>query len=323
MYSRLIERTNKKLFGKRCDDNHLFFYYSVNSFPGLLADKYEFKTEDETTLRGHFYYYPKYDKKKIVIFCHGFNAGYRSYFPEINYLCKAGFKVLAFDYKGTFESDGKSLTGFSEPIEDLYCLLKTLKNEGYFEKYEISLIGHSWGGFAIGNILNYFDNISKAIVISGPTSLADYLDGRLPKYFPFKKRLLLETLQIEATIYPRFYSSTAISAYLKTKTKVLLVHSIDDKVVNFSFSADKVRRNIGEKSNIEYYFIKNHNHNPTYTVDAVIYFNSIIDKYNSLLKHHKLRTYEEKKLYFKDVKWENMTKLDNGVMRKITNYLKK
>jgi dipeptidyl aminopeptidase/acylaminoacyl peptidase len=322
MYKKIVEKTDQKMFGKRCDDNHLFFYYSASDFKGLLDDKYEFKIEDGTTLRGHFYYYPNFDPKKLIIFCHGFSAGHRSYFPEIEYLCKAGLKVLAFDYKGTFESDGENLTGFSEPIEDLYSLLNTLTKEGYFDKYEISLIGHSWGGFAIGNILNYFDNISKAIVISGPTSLADYLDGYLPKYIPFRKRLILETLEKEATIYPKFYSSTSISAYLKTKTKVLLIQSIDDKVVNFNFSSGKVQRTIGKKKNIEYYFIKDHVHNPTYSKDAVIYFNSVIDKYNDLLKHHKLKTFEEKQAYFKDVKWKDMTKLDKNVMNKITTFIK-
>src|SRR5574344_30177 len=322
MYKRLVQKVDKDSFLKRCDDNHIFFYHKASDYKGLKDDKYEFKTEDGTTLRGHFYYYPNYNKKELIIFCHGFGGGHRSYLDYINFFCLNGYRVLAYDYKGTFESDGENLGGFSEPIVDLLALLNTLKKEGYFDKYKVSCIGHSWGGFAIGNALNYFDGINKAIIVSGPTSFADYLEGSIPNKLPFKNKAIEEFLRVEKINYPKYYNSTAITGYLKTSTKVLLVQSQDDKIVNFNYSSLKVKNAIGEKDNIKYYFINHHNHMPLTSVDSCIYYEKTFDGYYKLLKKHKLKTIGEKKAYFKNTDWDKMTELDYTTMNLILDFIK-
>jgi len=321
MYEKLIEINHKKKFGSRFDDNHIFFYFKASDFKGLRDKKYEFSKKDGTILRGHFYNYSNYNKKDLIIFCHGFASSHRSYFPEINQLCLNGYRVFAFDYKGTFESDGENLGGFTEPIEDLYTLLNTFREQGYFKKYRISLVGHSWGGFAIGNVLNFIDDIYKAVIISGPTSSADYLSGSMPKFMPFKAKAIESFLQKEAKIYPQFYDSTSLNAYKKTATKVLLVQSTDDPVVNFEYSSKIVKDVIGDKDNLEYYFINHHSHNPTYTNEASTYFNKVFNEYYNEIKHHKLKTIGEKKNYFKNVDWDKMTEIDHVVMNRIIDFL--
>src|SRR5574344_1030890 len=184
MYKRLVQKVDKDSFLKRCDDNHIFFYHKASDYKGLKDDKYEFKTEDGTTLRGHFYYYPNYNKKELIIFCHGFGGGHRSYLDYINFFCLNGYRVLAYDYKGTFESDGENLGGFSEPIVDLLALLNTLKKEGYFDKYKVSCIGHSWGYIRVPiEIIKIIRN-KKNTTILGPLRTNDR-----SRYFPSSRKL--------------------------------------------------------------------------------------------------------------------------------------
>lgn len=321
MFKTFCDKASKKLFGHRVDDNHIIFYYKYSDFPGLISEDYSFQKPDGTTLKGHFYSYDNCDKKNLVIFCHGIGGGHRSYLKEIEYLCSKGLKVYAFDYQGTFESEGKDLGGFSEPLLDLNILLNDFKNKGLLKNKRISLIGHSWGGYAVSNILNYYDEINNVVAISAPISFDQALDQTLINSL-FRKRIAKAATQREALNYPRHYNSSAIAAYKKTRTRVLIIHSKDDEKVLYKSSVDTIKKEVGIKENIHYIIVDGRNHNPTYTTEAVKYLDKTFKKYNSLDKKKTFKNDDDRHLFFKDIDWNKMTTLDPKIMDAIVSFIK-
>ena len=266
---------NKQII-RRYDDDHILHYYSYKDFPSLEARPMEFINKDGYKIKGYFYSYPNYKKDHLVIFCHGLGGGHRSYMKEIELLAKEGYEVLSYDYLGCFESEGKSIKGFTESIVTLNTLLNYLKDSGYTKDKKVSLVGHSWGGYTVSNILNYYKDIYSISVISGFTSIKSFAKELMPK---FQK----EFYKCEKKINPSIVDSSSIDAFKNTSTHVLIIHSKDDKMVPITFGADELKENINNP-NVKYLIVDNKSHNPNYTIEAVKYLNECQALYKQNVK---------------------------------------
>ena len=142
MFKRQIEKAYKELFGSRCDDPRYKHYFTYIDFPPMKEEAISFISQDNNTLRGGLYYdkESRDDYDKLVIFCHGMGGGYLAYMSEINMLVKNGFLVLAYDYTGTFSSDGESLKGFTLPLLDLKYCHKFIKENERLKNKELMII---------------------------------------------------------------------------------------------------------------------------------------------------------------------------------------
>ena len=125
-----------------------------------------------------YYYYPNYQKDKIVLFCHGLGPGHVSYLREIELLAELGFKVLTLDYTGCGESKGKNMRSLNQPTRDAMELLNLLQI-----KEEIILMGHSLGGYTALNLLSLRDEIKKAVVLAPFITIESLLTAFLKKKF--------------------------------------------------------------------------------------------------------------------------------------------
>lgn len=304
---------HNKVFGKRCDQSPCIKYFSHLDFEGLLKEEFSFKNEIGNTLRGGEYYYPNYSEKNtLVLFFHGMGGGHLAYMREIEYLCKQGFRVISYDMNGTIESDGGSLGGFCQILSDANAALKHIKNATKYKGLDIYVVGHSWGGYTAGNILNYHQDIKKCVEISGIISMEDGFNEMVPL-----KSLRKGLIEFERNKYPKYASSSMIDAFNNNKDcKVLVVHSKDDNRVNFEKNYHRLECEV-KNDNVSYYFVENKKHNPTYTSDAVKYLN---DTFTKLGKFHS----NKKRLEFsKNIDWEKMCELDEEVMNHIVDFLKK
>ena len=108
----------------------------------LICENVEFPSESGSEIKGWFI--KGRNGQGVVVLMHGLRANRFSLVERIRFLRNAGFSVLAFDFQGSGESDGKQITfGFVES-KDAEASLKYVKQKLPDEK--IGVIGISMGG---------------------------------------------------------------------------------------------------------------------------------------------------------------------------------
>ena len=299
----------KKKIVKRYDDDHIIFNYSYKDFDGLNAKEMSFKTKDNLLIKGNYYSYPNYKKDHLVIFCHGLGGGHRNYMKEIEMIARQGYEVLAYDNVGCWESEGKSIRGLTESLKDLHECLLYLDNNHLIDDKKISLIGHSWGGYAVSNILNYFTkNIYSICDISGfisfPVIAKQFFNKFTSQGYKFEKK-----------INPEYVDSSAYTALKDTKVKTLIVHSLDDTMVNYLTNSGYLKENISNP-NVNFLIVNNKRHNPNYTLEA----NKLLFVF--VINFNKLKNKESKKKFVDSLDFDKITEQDKDVWNVIFDNMK-
>ena len=113
-------------------------------------------------------------KFPCIITCHGYNSTKDSgkYITIANRLCKEGFSVFRFDFRGCGESEGNiEETTLSGRVKDLEAALQFLKNHVHISD-RMGLLGSSFGGYiAILRAVKGGD-IRAVVAWSTPSSLS-------------------------------------------------------------------------------------------------------------------------------------------------------
>ena len=310
----LAELIYKKAFVRRYDDDHIIHYLSYQDFPGLDARPVQFQTPQNLSIRGNIYSYPGARTDSLVVFCHGMGGGHRSYMREIETICQKGYEVLGYDNIGCWESDGEDIRGLTESVNDLVSCMDWIEKEDELKDRKIHIIGHSWGGFATANILNFRQrNIKSVTVISGFASIDAFSDaGFGGKMKLFKKSIMRH----ERRVNPDYAETNCVDAFKDTAVKVFWIHSKDDQMADFSTGLGYVQSHINNP-NVTYFATEGKFHNPNYTFDAVKYMRESFGTYEYMVKKRKLKTFEQKKAFMDEKDFMRMTEQDPEVWKLI------
>ena len=308
----IFEKTYRETFIKRYDGVPFVKYFTYKDFPGMLAEPVSFQTRQGLTIRGNIYSYPNPKEEDLIVLAHGLGGGHRSYIREIELLCQNGYRVLSYDNVGCFDSEGEDIRGMSESLNDLDACMKFIKSRDDLKDRRISVFGHSWGGYAAGNILNYHKDIYAAIVISGFVSLKELWRVSLNGFQKFAKPTIYK---FEGRVNPEFAESCSVTALSDTKTKTLIIHSDDDGMVNIRCGLDYVKERVSNE-NVKYLRITGKKHNPHYTADAVKYMNGTFAELQTL------KTPEEQKSFMESRDYKRMTEQDPEIWEAILATLK-
>ena len=305
----LISYFYKKKLVCRYDKQVAIPYYSHQDFKGLNQERYIFTNSKGIELHYFYYYYPNYKKDKIVLFCHGIGPGHTAYLKEIEWLAKAGYKVLTLDYTGCGESKGDILGSLYTPTYDALELLKYL----HFDA-EIIPVGHSLGGFTALNVIANREDINRAVIMSGFLSVSLLMNSFL------KSKWLAKGIIKYESKFALKQDKNYILDFLKTTSKeILFIQSIDDNVVPYAASVKVVE----EAGNSHLKVIKeNHKkHNPNYTVEAVNYMSSTFNEYYSKIKAKTIKTNEQKIEFFKNVSLDKLTEQDPKIVKATLDFI--
>ena len=121
--------------------------------PDPDAERFEVQTKDGLTLRGSIYRQAERAPRGLIVFCHEFGGNHWSAMLYASALWKAGFDVLAFDFRNLGESD--KLAGY-EPLHwlthyeviDLHAVLDYIQQRPDLREFPLGLFGISRGGNA-------------------------------------------------------------------------------------------------------------------------------------------------------------------------------
>ncbi len=305
----IVSYLYKKQFVCRYDKEVGVPYYSYSDFKGLKQEVNSFTNSIGIEIKYFFYYYDNYRKDKIVLFLHGLGPGHTAYLKEIEFLAKAGYKVLTLDYMGCAESKGKNMRSLNEPTRDVNDLLDYLKLDK-----PIVLVGHSLGGYTALNIINLRNEISKAVIMSGFLSIESLMSVFVKSKFIYKG-----VVKYEKKMEPDYYISNNLEYLKTTKDDIFFIQSDDDQMVPYNIALKEVEQI--DNPRIKTLRVTGKKHNPNYSLDAVNYMNEVFDEYNELLKKKKIRTDEDRINFFKDVSLTRLTEQDEDIISAICGFI--
>lgn len=211
----------------------LFFYPSkpVLYHPETCAAGPEnifIKTSDNLTLHGWLFRAKHQPAKGTVIFAHGNSNNISTESLGVLWLLYEGYNIFAFDYRGFGLSRGKpSIEGVMQDGLDAIDAFMEIKN---LDKDNLILYGQSLGGAVAVNIAansQYADEFKALILESTFTSWRDMAREAADKIFV--------TWMFQYPIswsFPKDMASIDMIKDSKIKNTVI-VHSLDDKVVDF------------------------------------------------------------------------------------------
>lgn len=130
-----------------------------NCPPELLCENIEFSSESGSNIKGWFV--KGEPEKGAIVLMHGLRSNRLALIERIRFLRKAGYSVLAFDFQGSGESIGKSLTfGYLES-RDATASLKYIKAR--LPNQKVGVVGISMGGAAF--LLQTEPNKADALIL--------------------------------------------------------------------------------------------------------------------------------------------------------------
>lgn len=312
IFEKQVVNMYKGMMHTRCDDNGTAFYFSAGDFPGLHSEPYVFAASAGHSLKGYLYSYDNHIENRLVVFDHGFGGGHRAYMKEIELLCRHGFLVLSYDHTGCMESGGETPNGMAQSLCDLNDCINSVKNNKRFAGFDISVMGHSWGGFSTLNICALHPEISHIVVLSGFVSVDQLVDSFFKGIMKGYRKPIKE---LEKASNPKYYECNAINSLSKTSAKTLLIYSSNDQLCNRSHF-DLLREKLSYRSNVNFLLIDNKGHNPNYTENAVRLLGEYSKAKAKYMKDFP-KSEAENKAFLSRFDWDAMTEQDMTVWEKI------
>lgn len=184
------------------------------------------------------YVYGENHDQGLVVVVHGLGGGADSYLPQITYFVDQGWRVFAYDATGSFDSEGKTTKGFPQALLDLDAALTYLGSQSEFTGLPVLLFGHSWGGYAVANVLHLDHEIAGVVSVSGPSHPMDIvleqgrrmMGGFIYTQYPFL--WLYQTI-----LFGKAAALNAVDAINQSDVPVLIIHGTDDESVAYDGSA--------------------------------------------------------------------------------------
>ena len=314
IFEKVILKAYKEMAYARCDDNGTAFYYSADDFEGLKKQPYLFMSSMGHSLQGYIYNYDNYIEGRIVVFDHGFGGGHRSYMKEIELLCRKGYRVFAYDHTGCMESGGDTPNGMAQSLHDLDDCLKAIKADSQFAGLDISVVGHSWGGFSTLNIAALHTEISRVVVMAGFVSVERLINSYFGGIMKFYRKAIMN---LERQANPDYVNFDAVESLKKTGAKVTLIYSDNDQRCYKEASYDVLKDGLADRADTEFVLVSGKDHNPNYTEDAVKYLGEYLADLAAKNKKKLLETKEQKDAFINSWDWDRMTAQDEEVWEAI------
>lgn len=296
--------------------------YSAEDFDGLKVERSDFESSG-TTLAGYKYLKENDNVKGVVVIAHGLGGGgHNSYLPFVDYFTDNGYYVFAYDAHGNDQSGGDSVEGIPQGLIDLDNAINHVKKLKEYKNLPIVLLGHSWGGYAIGNVLEYHPDVKAAVMIAGYNESEDMLTYHARKYAGF----IVDFSMLYLDVYERlkfggkYTDITAIEAMRDCETGIMIIHGGKDKTVPAECGYNKLYKEFSDSERFEFVFYENRAHDNIFYSDEAIKYrdevNSAYEQYldesgksdNNSTKNEFMQSHLDKGKYFE---------LDTSLMEKI------
>ena len=317
----LFEKNVLKMYQKnlcmRYDGSPLLRYFSVQDFPGLLKEPFSFLGNRGQKLQGYFYFYNSRCTDRLVIFDHGIGGGHDSYMKEIEVLARHGYTVFAYDHTGCKESEGENIIGFAQSLCDLDHAVKALRANEEYREAVLSVVGHSWGGFATLNIPKFHPDIQSCVAFSGFIGVERMMEQQFGGIMKAYRKTILN---YEKEQNPVYATVDARDTLQHTDTRVLVIHSEDDAVVKSPFHFDTLQAAVNNPR-VTFLKVNEKGHNPNYTKEAVRLLGEMSAAMTKGIRKKEFATAEDMIAFRERWDWDKITEQDMSVWQTVFAHL--
>jgi len=292
-------------------------------YPRSLVD---FRSGNNT-LQG--YIYGSNRDQGLVVVAHGLGGGADSYLSQITYFLDKGWSVFAYDATGSFDSEGKTTKGFPQALIDLDAALDYINLQREFDDLPILLFGHSWGGYAVANILHYDHKIAAIATVSGANSAMEMImeQGRsmMGPFIDIQHPFLW---LYQSILFGKTASLNAVDAINRSSIPVLIIHGTEDEAVAYKGSSiiskmDKIINPNTEAISISE--LGKNGHNNLFRSDkSITYIDEINIEYRKLYDSHNQNIpYEIKQDFYSKIDRFLAQDINEGLMGEINDFFMK
>ena len=314
IFEKTIVGIYKKNICVRQDGSPLLSYFSAEDFPGLQHTPFDFPGNNGQKLQGYFYYYDNPRKDRLIVFDHGMGYGHVAYMKEIELIARRGYTVFTYDHTGCRESEGESIIGFAQSLCDLDYAVNAVRTVEGYRYVPISVIGHSWGGFAALNISALHKDIESCVSISGfiavERMIEQFFSGILKFYRP-------SVLRLEHEANPMYSLIDARKNLKDTSARILYIASDDDPTVKKEYHYDSL---VGNEK-VELMLVHGKKHNPNYTSDAASELAKMSGAMTEGMKKNSFKTPEDAEKFRTSWDWHRITAQDGELWNKIFDFI--
>ncbi len=251
----------ESIFGTRYETAS-WLRFSVSDYDGLQMERSDFGSGD-VTLAGYKYSKEGQEIKGVVVIAHGLGGGHNTYMPVIDHFTSSGYYVFAYDARGNDNSGGDAVEGLPQGLIDLDNAIHHVAAESEYTGLPIALFGHSWGGYAAGNVLNMHPGVKAAVIVAGFNETEDLLLYQGRQIAGAAADILLPYLTLyERMKFGREYTCvSAIKGMEKTDAGIMVVHSRDDTTVPTEYGYDKFYEAFGDRERFAFVLYEDKGHN--------------------------------------------------------------
>lgn len=188
-----------------------------------------------------------------LLFTHGNGGNILYHFSLVIPLVKKGFNVFIFDYSGFGVSDGKATR--KNVLLDGQAALDFYLQQEECKGKKVLVYGQSLGGHLAVCLAQRNESKIDGLIVEGAFSNHDDVGAHVSHLGFFAKMMIRE-----------YYDG--IKSIQKFKKPVLIIHSINDRVVPYKFGEKLYKNAIAEKK--EFYPIDSaHIYGPIYFTDSI------------------------------------------------------
>ena len=242
--------------------------FLLEEFDGLQMERSDFISEGKL-LAGYQYKKEIQDPEGVIIFAHGLGGGgHNTYIPMINDFTENGYYVFTYDATGNDNSEGEDVNGLPQGIIDLDNAINHVTTIEEYEDLPVFLVGHSWGGYSVGNVLNFHPEVKACVILSGFNESENLLQHYSEKYVGdiLIDFLMLYVKGYETLKFGKEYTDiTAVEGMKNSATHILIVHSKDDVNVPIEYGYDIYYKEFGDSERFEFVLYEDKGH--TYEID--------------------------------------------------------
>ena len=154
-------------------DRHFYSYYWYDPDYSSTHSRENVQFQSgKNTLQGYIYGLENLEDgaeppNGLIVFAHGIGAGHESYINTLIWFADRGWVVFAYDATGSCTSEGDGTVGLVQSALDLDAALTFAEQDERFRELPVCILGHSWGGFAVGGVQNFDHDLTAACTISG------------------------------------------------------------------------------------------------------------------------------------------------------------
>ena len=264
--------------------------FSIEDFPNMKRERHSFESMQGHELVG--YLYESSDAKKsenaLIVFAHGLGGGGQTGYMEIfGYLVENGFYVFAYDATANDESEGKVMGGLPQGYIDLDYAITYATELKETKDLPLVLMGYSWGGLSVGNVLNYHPEATAVVSLAGWDKSTDIM-GHVGQNLGDKIGLLLPFFALHEQIkYGKYAGSSSISGFENSDCKVMIVHGVLDTTVPIALGYEKYYERYGTSDRFTFKKFDDRDHDVYHNSDGSLdtdLFSQVVDFINQSLE---------------------------------------